>query len=78
MRQTAKRNRRNRTTKSKMKTAIKQFMAADTTENKASAIKEAQRMIDRAAKKNVIHKNAAAHRKSQLARVYNSFVTSHT
>lgn len=51
-------------------------MTADTADAKAAAIKEAQRMIDRAAKKNVIHSNAAARKKAQLARAYNAFVKS--
>ena len=60
-----------------MKTAIKKFIAADTSDNKATALKIAQRMIDRAARKNVIHDNAAAHKKSHLAKAYNAFVQSH-
>jgi small subunit ribosomal protein S20 len=59
-----------------MKTAIKEFMAADTAEAKATAIKVAQRLIDRAAKKNIIHRNAAARKKSQLARTYVAFLNS--
>jgi small subunit ribosomal protein S20 len=61
-----------------MKTAIKQFMTADTMEQRSIAMKVAQRMVDRAATKNVLHKNAAARKKSQLARAYNAFITSHT
>ena len=60
-----------------MKTAIKKFIATDTTDGKATALKVAQRMIDRAAKKNVIHNKAAAHKKSHLAKTYNAFVQSH-
>lgn len=78
MRQSIKRNRRNRTNKSKMKTAIKQFGAAETAENKMAALRQAQSMIDRAAKSNVIHGNAAARKKAQLARIYNEFVKSHS
>ncbi len=76
MRQAEKRNRRNRTDKSKMKTAIKAFDAAETAESKTAALKQAQRMIDRASKSNILHKNAAARKKARLARIYNVFVKS--
>ena len=70
IRQSARRRRRNKTTKSKMTTAIKQFAAASAPEEKLVGLKAAQSAIDRAAKKNIIHRNAAARKKSQLARAY--------
>lgn len=66
------------TTKSKMKTSIKKFLASEAAEAKLAALKQAQTAIDRAAKKNIIHKNAAARKKSQLARAYNNLVKSHS
>jgi len=75
IRQSERRARRNRTTKSKMKTAIKQFLAAETAEQKLVALKSAQSLIDRAAKNNVIHDNRASRKKSQLADAYNAFVS---
>jgi len=61
-----------------MKTSIKQFLASEAADVKLAALKRAQTAIDRAAKKNIIHKNAAARRKSQLARAYNNLVKSHS
>ncbi|MBU1317642.1 MAG: 30S ribosomal protein S20 [candidate division Zixibacteria bacterium] len=78
IRQSDRRRRRNQTTKSKMKTSIKQFLASEAADVKLAALKRAQTAIDRAAKKNIIHKNAAARRKSQLARAYNNLVKSHS
>ncbi len=67
---TAKKQARNRSIKSAMKTNLKKFYAVVQSGDKA----EAQAMlpcmsavIDKAASKGVLHKNAAAHKKSQLA-----------
>ena len=53
----------NSRTKSKMRTAIKAAQADPSKEN----IKAAYSAVDRAAKNKLIHKNKAAHVKSQLA-----------
>lgn len=46
--------------------AVKKAVAAATTENKEEAIRTAQSIIDSAARKGVIHQNAAARKKSRL------------
>ena len=61
---------RNSKTKRSLRSALKAFQAAITTGDKTKIAKaqvEAQSAIDTAAKKNVIHKNKAARKKSQLA-----------
>jgi small subunit ribosomal protein S20 len=65
-RQTAKRTAQNRTVRNKLRRAQKQFSGGvkRTAENVRSLISE----IDRAAKRGIIHKNAANRRKSRLKR----------
>lgn len=69
MRQTEKRKSQNVTTKQNMRSAIKNFTASlekggvSVTE----ALREAQSAIDTAVKKNILHKNTAARKKSALA-----------
>lgn len=61
---------RNSKTKRSLRTAVKAFHAS-LTGNKAKSgesLNKAQSEIDKAAKKNVIHKNKAARKKSQLAK----------
>ena len=60
----------NKMFKSQMKTIIKKFYAAVESGDKAAAMeayKPAVVIIDKAVKRNIIHKNAAAHKKSQFA-----------
>lgn len=60
---------RNSKTKRSLKNAVKAFQTAVESGNKAKVTKtlsEAQSAIDIAAKKNIIHKNKAARKKSQL------------
>jgi len=65
MRQTAKRRARNTTTKRGLRTALKAF----TTNKTTGDLRKAQSEIDTAVKKNLISKNAAARKKSQLVRI---------
>ena len=63
----------NQMIKSAIKTYIKKFEAAVNEGNKDAAsdnFKIAVKKLDQAASKNVIHKNAAARKKSQLATAY--------
>ena len=54
---------RNRAQRSALRTALKRAQASDATPaNKLAAVK----LLDRAARKGLIHKNTAARRKSQL------------
>lgn len=60
---------RNSKTKRSLKSAVKAFHASLTGgKNAGENLSKAQSEIDKAAKKNVIHKNKAARKKSQLAK----------
>ena len=71
IRSSAKRNLRNRSYKSKIKSAIKDFEAAPAGEEKVQKLKKAQQILDRASKKNIIKRNAASHKVSQLTKKLN-------
>jgi small subunit ribosomal protein S20 len=61
---------RNKSVRSGVKTAVKKVQEAIAAGDKAAAtanLKEANRELDRAATKGVIHKNQAANRKSGIA-----------
>ena len=65
----------NKMFKSQMKTIIKKFYAAVESGDKAAAMeayKPAVVVIDKAVKRNIIHKNAAAHKKSQFTKKLNA------
>jgi small subunit ribosomal protein S20 len=51
-----------------MKTAAKRVSAATSAGDAKTALAEAMKRVDKAAKSGVIHKNTAARKKSQLAR----------
>ena len=59
---------RNKSVKAELKTRTKTAVKAAGSENGAEALKIAQNRLDHAASKGVIHKNAAARRKSRLAK----------
>ena len=66
---------KNKAEKSALKTAMKKFDAAVTAGDKeaaATTYKVAVSAVDRAAGKNLIHKNKAAHKKSQMTLKLNS------
>ena len=67
-RQNEKRRVRNKAVRSELKTRVKVAVQAvtDGEANSADAVKAAQKRIDKAAAKGVIHKNAAARRASRL------------
>ena len=71
---TAKKTLRNKIVKSQTKTAIKKVFVAAGTGDKASAelaLRDAVKVIDRAASKGVYHKNNASRKKSRLALMVN-------
>jgi small subunit ribosomal protein S20 len=72
-RQTVKRTERNKAVRSEVKTRTKTAAtaAAEGAENAGELARLAQKRIDVAAAKGVIHKNAAARRKSRLAKKLN-------
>ncbi|NLF80445.1 MAG: 30S ribosomal protein S20 [Clostridia bacterium] len=66
---------RNMARKNEMKTQIKKFTTAVAEGNKTAAEKEllaSVSILDKTAGRGVIHKNAAARRKSHLYRAYNN------
>ena len=66
MRQARARTVRNKAQRSALRTAVKHVRAA-TAETAATAYAIAARLLDRAARKGLIHKNNAARHKSRLA-----------
>ncbi len=68
-----KRNLRNRIVKTRMKSSIKTFDAAQNgDENLGDLYRAAISMVDRAASKGVVHKNMANRKKAQLSKAYNA------
>ena len=64
----------NKIFKSQLRTAVKKFLAAVEAGDKAVALeayKLAVKKVDQAVSHNIIHKNAAAHKKSQFTKLYN-------
>ncbi len=62
----------NKAVRSELKTRTKAAVAAAGTDEATDAFKVAQKKLDKAATKGVIHKNAAARRKSRLAKRVNA------
>ncbi len=74
MRQSRRRNTINLRTKSKFKSAVKVTKQATVAGDSAKAVenlKKAFSAIDKAVKKNVLHKNTASRKKSRLAKAIN-------
>jgi small subunit ribosomal protein S20 len=66
-----KKNMHNRIIKSRMKSSVKKFeaaVAAGSKDEAAVSYREAVSMVDKAASKGVIHKNASDRKKAQLTR----------
>ena len=68
MRQQQQRRLHNRTQRSRIRTAIKDVLNAPDAGTGATAFKHASALLDRMASRNLIHRNKAARKKSQLAR----------
>lgn len=69
MRQARRRRTRNRAQRSTVRNAIKQVRAASTAEAAQTAMREAERLLDRAARKGLIKNNTAARYKRRLVKV---------
>jgi small subunit ribosomal protein S20 len=67
IKQTARRQLRNRAVRSKLRTAVKKHRESEAKDRKAS-LPATYAEIDRAVRKGVIHKNAAARYKSRLSK----------
>lgn len=68
IRTNAKRAERNKAVRSELKTRVKQVESTLGTEENDEALRLAVKRIDMAAAKGVIHRNAAARKKSRLMR----------
>ena len=68
MRQTKARTAVNRAHRSALRSAVKKAKLA-TGEAQKAALLEAERLLDRAGRKNLIHKNTAARTKSRLSKI---------
>ncbi|MFC1814981.1 30S ribosomal protein S20 [Thermodesulfobacteriota bacterium] len=74
-RQNIERRNRNKSTKTKVKSVVKNVRLAAIEKSKEEALKElnaAKSVIDNAAKKGVIHNNTAARKISRLSRLINT------
>ena len=67
MRTSAIRAERNRAFRSRLRTALKKVRAAATRDAGDTALREASSLLDRAARKRIIHPNKAARAKSRLS-----------
>jgi small subunit ribosomal protein S20 len=69
LRQAEKRNLQNKMTRTRMRTAMRRVLKADSPDAAKEHLPEAFKRIDKAAKTSVIHANAAARYKSRLSRL---------
>ena len=67
MRQARAHAEHNRAQRSALRTALKRVRAATVADQAAQAYRSAVQLLDRAARKNLIHANTAARHKSRLA-----------
>ena len=68
IRKSRKRRSANKATMSAMRTDIKRVLQAESAEDAGAALARAQKLVDKAAKRNQIHQNKAARIKSSLVR----------
>ena len=69
MRKTRAANERNRARRSQLRTAIKKVRSAASAKDAQLAYLEAARLLDRAGRKNLVHRNTASRTKSRLAKL---------
>jgi len=65
---------RNKSKRSELKTCIRRYYEAlaANSDNKEELLKQAIKKLDKAASKNIIHKNKASRKKSQLMKALNA------
>ncbi len=68
-RQSVKLRSRNRTIKGQLKTAVRLVEAGE--ENPKAALSSLTALLDKAVKRNIVHKNTAARKKSRLTKMLN-------
>jgi small subunit ribosomal protein S20 len=66
LRQTATRTVRNRMQRSALRRALRKVRAATSAADARAALRQAERLLDRAARKRLIHPNTAARNKTRL------------
>ena len=69
MRKSRAANERNRARRSQLRTAVKKVRGAATAKEAQAAFLEAAALLDRAGRKNLVHRNTANRTKSRLARL---------
>lgn len=72
MRQNEKRRKRNKSQKSRVRTKIKKLRSLEDKEEARELLNDVKGELDRLAAKDVIHKNRAANKKSNLEKYVNS------
>jgi small subunit ribosomal protein S20 len=68
LRQNHKRRERNRTVRSEIRTRTKSLLLTESSDDAEAAYRKVASMLDTAARKGIVSKQAAARRKSRLAR----------
>lgn len=71
LRRTAKRTVQNKAARTALKTYVKKVRIAADPAQAQSALVVAQKMLDKAVQRGIIHKNQAARRKSRIAKAAN-------
>ena len=69
MRQNRQARERNRAQRAELRTALKRARAAGSSPDAAKVLKSAEVLLDRAARKGLIHRNTAGRHKSRLAKL---------
>jgi len=69
MRKSRAANARNRAQRSQLRTALKKVRAAASAKDAQAAYLEAASLLDRAGRKNMVHRNTASRTKSRLAKL---------
>jgi small subunit ribosomal protein S20 len=69
LRQTRTRTTQNRVQRSALRTALKKVRAATTAAEAQAAYKLAEKLLDRATRRHIVHRNAAARQKSRLRKL---------
>lgn len=69
MRKSRAAHERNRARRSQLRTALKKVKNAGSAKEAQAAYQEATRLLDRAGRKNLIHRNTASRAKSRLAKL---------
>lgn len=69
LRQSRTREAHNRTQRSELRSALKKVRTAASKKDATSAFVMAERLLDRAARRGILHRNAAARQKSRLKKL---------